>query len=126
VDAKLISTGFELPGYRVTETLGIVRGVASHVRGVVEDLGSVFEALRGKASKTVENLEDQSREDALLWAIRKAEERGANALLGVRYDTFAYTDRQAEVVCYGTAARVERLDQREVPATPSPHPTGAM
>ena len=88
MDSRLVSTGFEFPGYRVVET--------------------------------------QSREEALLWAIKKAEARGANALIGLRYDTFAYTDRQAEVVCYATAARVERLDQRAEESPPSPHPTGAM
>jgi uncharacterized protein YbjQ (UPF0145 family) len=107
VEHHLVSTTFELAGYRIVQQLGVVRGIT--VRSQTP-MGSVSVALQsivgGKITKMVE-LCEQSRNEAFEMMLEHAAELGANAVIGVRYDANELMQGMTEVLAYGTALVVE-------------------
>src|SRR6266849_5907936 len=97
----MITTAFELPGYRVVKTLGLVRGVTVRSRSILGTIGASLETLVGGNITLFEEMCEKTREEALELMIQHAAEHGANAVIGVRYDV-------TEVLAYGTAVQVER------------------
>jgi uncharacterized protein YbjQ (UPF0145 family) len=101
------TTTFELPGYRVTRTLGVVRGIVVRSRSVVGNLGASIQSLFGGNITIYTELCEQAREEAFRLLLTHASELGANAVIGVRYDATELSAGITEVLCYGTAVIVE-------------------
>lgn len=102
------TTAFELPGYRVTRTFGVVRGIIVRSRSVVGNIGAGIQSLFGGNISIYTTLCEQAREDAFRLMLSHAAELGANAVIGVRYDATELTAGVTEVLCYGTAVQVEK------------------
>jgi uncharacterized protein YbjQ (UPF0145 family) len=103
----LVSTGFEIPGYRVTRHLGVVRGVTVRSRSAVGNfLGGLQSIFGGKISAYVA-LAEAARQEAFDHMCQHATEGGANAVVGMRYDANEIMDGITEVLAYGTAVWVE-------------------
>ena len=109
VNDEMITTAFELPGYKVARNLGLVRGVTVRSRSVFGTLGASLETLVGGNITLFEDMCEKTREQALELMMEHAVERGANAVIGVRYDATEISDGVTEVLCYGTAVRVEKV-----------------
>src|SRR5262249_44085979 len=103
----LTTTTFELPGYRVTRSFGVVRGIIVRSRSVIGNIGANFQALFGGNITLYTNLCEQARGDAYRLMLQHAGELGANAVIGVRYDATEIMPGITEVLCYGTAVFVE-------------------
>jgi uncharacterized protein YbjQ (UPF0145 family) len=104
----LTTTTFELPGYRVVKSFGVVRGIVVRSRSIIGNLGAYFQSLVGGNISIYTSLCERTREDAFNQMITHAGELGANALVGVRYDATEIGAGITEVLCYGTAVYVER------------------
>jgi len=104
----MITTAFELPGYRVAKTLGLVRGVTVRSRSILGTIGASLETLVGGNITLFEEMCEKTREEALELMIQHAAEHGANAVIGVRYDATEVMQGVTEVLAYGTAVQVER------------------
>lgn len=109
VDPHFVTTTFELPGYRVTRTLGVVRGIVVRSRSILGTLGASLQTLVGGDITLYTDLCEKAREDAFQRLLDQAGAVGGNALIGVRYDANEVTDGVTEVLAYGTAAIVERV-----------------
>src|SRR5579863_5850776 len=103
----LTTTGFELPGYRITKSFGVVRGIIVRSRSVVGNVGASIQALFGGNITLYTNLCEQAREDTFNMMLTHAGALGANAVIGVRYDATEIAPGITEVLCYGTAVYVE-------------------
>lgn len=103
----LTTTAFDLPGYRVTRSLGVVRGIIVRSRSVIGNLGASLQAMVGGNITLYTSLCERAREDAFSQMLKHAGELGANAVIGVRYDATEIGAGIAEVLCYGTAVFVE-------------------
>ena len=103
----LTTTGFEIPGYRVTKSFGVVRGIIVRSRSVVGNLGASLQSLFGGNISIYTELCEQARDDAFRLMLDHAGEVGANAVVGVRYDATELSPGITEVLCYGTAEFVE-------------------
>jgi uncharacterized protein YbjQ (UPF0145 family) len=101
------TTAFELPGYRVTRTLGVVRGIVVRSRSVIGNLGAAIQSFFGGNISIYTELCEQTREEAFRLMLAHASEQGANAVIGVRYDATELSAGITEVLCYGTAVTVE-------------------
>ena len=112
VDPTLVTTTFDLPGHRTVRTLGLVRGVIVRSRSVVGNIGAALQSLVGGNITLYTELAENAREDAYRLMIEHAAERGANAIVGVRYDANEIADGITEVLAYGTAVIVERVGQQ--------------
>jgi len=108
VNASMVTTAFDLPGYRVAKTLGLVRGVTVRSRSILGTLGASLETLVGGNITLFEDMCEKAREQALDLMLEHAGEHGANAVIGVRYDATEVMQGVTEVIAYGTAVQVER------------------
>jgi uncharacterized protein YbjQ (UPF0145 family) len=104
----LTTTTFELPGYRVIKSFGVVRGIIVRSRSIVGNFGASIQAVFGGNISLYTNLCERTREDAFNLMLTHAGQLGANAVVGVRYDATEIAVGITEVLCYGTAVFVEQ------------------
>lgn len=105
----LTTTTFELPGYRISQSHGVVRGIVVRSRSVIGNLGASIQSFFGGNITLYTELCEQARGDAFNQMLAHAGKLGANAVVGVRYDATEIGNGITEVLCYGTAVSVERL-----------------
>ena len=103
----LTTTTFDLPGYRVLRSMGVVRGIIVRSRSIVGNFGASIQSLFGGNISIYTNLCEQARNEAFQLMLAHAGELGANAVIGVRYDATEVAPGITEVLCYGTAVFVE-------------------
>ena len=106
---QMVSTTFELPGYRVVRTLGVVRGIVVRSRSIFGTVGASLQTLIGGNITLLSNLCEKTRNEAFDLMLQHAGELGANAVVGARYDATEVMQGVTEVLAYGTAAVVERV-----------------
>jgi uncharacterized protein YbjQ (UPF0145 family) len=100
------ATTFELTGFRITKSLGVVRGITVRTRSLpLSIIGSLRTLLGGRAG-IFSDLCESAREESFQLMVAHARKLGANAVVGIRYDTGPMVGA-AEVLCYGTAVVVE-------------------
>ena len=103
----LTTTAFELPGYRIRKSFGVVRGIMVRSRSIVGQIGAGLQTLLGGNISVYTSLCERAREDTFQLMLAHAGELGANAVIGVRYDATEIAPGVTEVLCYGTAVFVE-------------------
>ena len=109
VDASMVTTALELPGYRIVRNLGIVRGIIVRSRSVLGNIAAGLQTIIGGNITILTNLCEKTREDAFELMLQHAAEHGANAVVSMRYDATAVLGGVTEVLAYGTAVQVERI-----------------
>ncbi len=109
VSEQMVTTAFELPGYTITQNLGVVRGIIVRSRSIVANIGAGFQTLIGGNITAWTKLCEETRADAFEIMIQHASELGANAIVGARYDATEVMSGATEVLAYGTAVIVEPL-----------------
>jgi uncharacterized protein YbjQ (UPF0145 family) len=107
MDEEMTTTAFTLDGYRVVHSLGVVRGVTVRSRSLLGTIGAKFETLLGGQITMLTTLCERARADAFDLLLAHAQQRGANAIVGIRYDATEIMAGVTEVLCYGTAVVVE-------------------
>ncbi len=108
IEHGMTTTAFELDGYRVTKSLGIVRGITVRSRSILGTIGAGLQTIIGGNITLLTELCEKTREDAFRLMLDHASAMGANAVVGVRYDATEVMNGVTEVLCYGTAAVVVR------------------
>ena len=106
----MVTTTFTLDGYRIVRNIGIVRGIIVRSRSVFSTIGASLQTLVGGDITLFSNLCEETRSHAFDRMLEHAYEAGANAVLGVRYDATEVMQSVTEVLCYGTAVMVEKID----------------
>ncbi|MGA7919774.1 MAG: YbjQ family protein [Candidatus Acidiferrales bacterium] len=109
VNLNMVTTGFDIPGYRVVKNFGLVRGVTVRSRSVLGTLGASLQTIVGGNITLFEEMCEKTREEALELMLEHASEHGANAVIGMRYDATEVMQGVTEVLAYGTAVQVERV-----------------
>jgi uncharacterized protein YbjQ (UPF0145 family) len=107
MDNRFITTAFDLPGYKIAGTLGLVRGIVVRSRSVVGNLGASFQSFFGGNITIYTTLCEQARREAYEQMSEHATALGANGIIGVRYDATELMPGITEVLCYGTAVLVQ-------------------
>ena len=107
VDPTMVTTTNDLSGYRVNRNLGLARGIVVRSRSILGNIGAGLQALVGGNITLYTELCEKAREDAYELLLQHAAERGANAIIGMRYDANEVSDGITEVLAYGTAVVVE-------------------
>ncbi len=104
-----VTTAFDLPGVRIRRNLGVVRGIVVRSRSIVGSIGAGLQTIVGGNISLFSKLCERTREDAFELMIQHANELGANAIIGARYDATEIMQGVTEVLAYGTAVEVEKL-----------------
>ncbi len=107
MNTSMTTTAFTLDGYPTVRTFGVVRGIIVRSRSIFGTIGAGLQTLVGGNISLLTNLCEKTREDALEQCLDHARALGANAIIGLRYDATEIMQGVIEVLCYGTAVRVE-------------------
>jgi len=110
---QMVTTAFELPNYRISQNLGVVRGIVVRSRNIFATLGATLQTVVGGNITVWTKLCEDTRADAFDIMIQHATEIGANAIVGARYDTTELSTGVTEVLAYGTAVIVEPANPGE-------------
>lgn len=104
-----VTTAFDLAGLKVTRNLGVVRGIVVRSRSIVGTIGAGLQTIVGGNISLFSKLCEQTRNDAFELMLQHANELGANAVIGARYDATEIMNGVTEVLAYGTAVVVEPI-----------------
>ena len=107
---SMTTTTFELHGFRIVETLGVVRGVVVRSRSVFGTIGASVQTLFGGNISLLTELAERTRQQAFDTMLVQAHIAGADAVIGIRYDATELMQGATEVLCYGTAVRVQQVE----------------
>jgi uncharacterized protein YbjQ (UPF0145 family) len=105
----MVTTAFTLDGYRITKTLGLVRGIVVRSRSIFGTIGAGLQTIVGGNITLLSELCEKTREQSYELMCAHADQMGANAIIGVRYDATEVMQSVTEVLCYGTAVVVEPI-----------------
>ena len=106
---NMTSTGFDVPGFRIVDNIGVVRGVVVRSRSVFGTAGAALQTIFGGNISLFTELAERTRRQAFDTMLVQAHQAGADAVIGIRYDANEIMKGVTEVLCYGTAVRVEAL-----------------
>jgi len=109
MQAEMVTTALELPGYRVARNIGVVRGIVVRSRSLVGNIAGGLQTLFGGNITVYTNLCERTRTEAYEMMCGHAEAAGGNAILMVRYDANEIFNGVTEVICYGSAVWVEEV-----------------
>jgi uncharacterized protein YbjQ (UPF0145 family) len=104
----IVVTTNDIPGYRVVQVIGLVRGLTVRSRSVIGNIGGAVQALFGGNISVYTNLAEKAREEAYDLLVDHGRQAGANAILAMRYEANDIMDGITEVLAYGTAVVVEK------------------
>jgi uncharacterized protein YbjQ (UPF0145 family) len=105
---NMVTTAFELDGYRIVRNLGVVRGIIVRSRSVLGTIGAGLQTLIGGNITLLTQLCEKTRGESFEVMLQHAADLGANAIIGARYDATEIMQGVTEVLAYGTAVVVEK------------------
>jgi uncharacterized protein YbjQ (UPF0145 family) len=103
----MVTTALAIPGYRIIRSLGVVRGITVRSRSIVGTFFGGLQTLWGGNITIYTNLCERARSETYQLMCEHAAQRGANAIVSMRYDATELMAGLTEVLCYGTAVVVE-------------------
>jgi len=106
MEPAMTTTAFTLDGFRITKTLGVVRGITVRSRSIFGTIGGSLQTLFGGNITLFTDLCEKTRAEAFDMMVSHAQQIGANAVVGIRYDATEMLQGVTEVLCYGTAVVV--------------------
>jgi len=106
IKTSMVTTTFELPGYKVVQSHGVVRGITVRSRSIVGNFVGGLQSLFGGNITIYTNLCERARSETYSSMCEQAAQTGANAIVGMRYDATELMAGLTEVLCYGTAVTV--------------------
>ena len=104
----LVSTTNDLAGHEIVEVLGEVMGLTVRSRNIGSQLGAGFKSILGGELKGMTKALMDSREQVMQRMVDEAEQKGANAIIAMRFDTSEMGGQWTEICAYGTAVRVRK------------------
>lgn len=111
VTHAMVTTQFELDGFRVVKTLGVVRGIVVRSRSILGTIGASLQTIMGGNITLLTQLCEKTRAEAFDLMLQHAAELGGNAVVGARYDATEIMQGVTEVLAYGTAVMVEPVSR---------------
>ncbi len=109
ITTENVTTAFELPGHTIIQNCGIVRGIVVRSNSVVGNFMAGLQTIVGGNISAFTSMCEQARADAFHEMLQHGAERGANAIIGMRYDANEIAAGVTEVLAYGTAVVVEPI-----------------
>lgn len=104
----VVTTGNDVAGHRISEYLGVVRGIVVRSPNIGQSLVGAFKQLAGGNISQYVDVCEAARHEAYVQMVQHAEAMGAHAVLAMRYDATEFLQGATEVLAYGTAVRIER------------------
>jgi uncharacterized protein YbjQ (UPF0145 family) len=109
MDRTMVTTAFTIDGYKIVKNLGMVRGITVRSRSIFGTIGGSLQTLFGGNISLFTQLCEKTREESFEIMLQHADGMGANAIIGIRYDTTDVLQGVSEVLCYGTAVVIQKI-----------------
>jgi uncharacterized protein YbjQ (UPF0145 family) len=106
---KLITTGLTVEGYKITENLGIVRGIIVRSRSIFGNIGAAFQTIVGGNITLYTELCEKTRNDSFEVMVEHAQQLGADGIISFRYDANEVMQGVTEILAYGTAVKLQKI-----------------
>jgi uncharacterized protein YbjQ (UPF0145 family) len=106
---KLITTGLTIEGYKITENLGIVRGIIVRSRSIFGNIGAAFQTIVGGNITLYTELCEKTRNDSFEVMVEHAQQLGADGIISFRYDANEVMQGVTEILAYGTAVKLQKI-----------------
>ena len=106
-ETMIITTGEEIPGKKIVEVLGVVKGSTVRARNIGRDIGAGFKNIVGGEIKTYTEMANNARDEAFNRMVNQAIEKGANAIIATRFTTSMIMQGASEMLAYGTAVKIK-------------------
>jgi len=103
----IVATTNDVPGHRIVSYVGLVRGITVRSRSVIGNIGGAIQSVFGGNLSIYTDLAETARREAYDLLVQHAQQAGANAIVGMRYDANEIMEGITEVLAYGTAVKVE-------------------
>src|SRR5690625_2064033 len=103
----LIVTTNEIAHKNIIQVLGVTQGSTVQSKHIGRDIGAGLKTIVGGEIKGYSELMVEARTVAMKRMIKEAEKMGANAVVGMRYQTSQVMNAASEVIAYGTAVVIE-------------------
>jgi uncharacterized protein YbjQ (UPF0145 family) len=110
-----VTTGNSLEGYEVSEYLGIVRGIVVRAQTISQGFRGALAQILGGNIRAYEEVCEQARSEAYARMVQHAQERGAHAVIAMRYDATEFAQGVTEVLAYGTAVKLHQFGTSVTP-----------
>lgn len=107
MDAEMVTTALDLPGWRIVRNVGVARGIVVRSRSLVGNFAAGLQTLFGGNISVYTNLCEQARTDSYRMMCDHAALNGANAIVAMRYDANEILSGVTEIICYGAAVVAE-------------------
>jgi len=104
----IVTTGIAITGHEIDHIIGIVRGVVVRSPNIAQSFLGSFQAIGGGNIEMFADVCDQARQHAFDRMVKHAQEMGADAIIGMRYDATEFAQSMTEVLAYGTAVKLKR------------------
>jgi len=101
-----VTTGNSLEGYEIAEYIGIVRGIVVRAQTITQGIRGAFASILGGNIRAYEEVCEQARSEAYARMVQHAQEKGADAVIAMRYDATEFAPNVTEVLAYGTAVKL--------------------
>jgi uncharacterized protein YbjQ (UPF0145 family) len=102
----IVTTGNEVAGRAVAQYLGVVRGIVVRAPNIAQGILGGLKQIVGGNIESYADLCESAREEAYERMVRHAQEMGADAVIGMRYDATEFAQNVTEVLAYGTAVKL--------------------
>ena len=101
----IITTGNNIPGKKITQVLGLVKGSTVRARNIGRDIGAGIKSMIGGEVKTYTEMTMNARDEAYNRMVNDAINKKADAIIGVRFTTSMIMQGASEMLAYGTAVK---------------------
>ena len=105
----IVTTMNDIPGYEVDEVYGEVMGLTVRSRNIGSQIGASLKSILGGELKGMTKALVDSRHEVMARMVAEAEEKGANAVIAMRFDTSEMGPQWTEICAYGTAVRARKV-----------------
>lgn len=109
IHPAMVSSSFDIPGFKITKTFGIVQGLTVRSPGVAGGIAASLQSLGGGKVQALQSLCESARREAFMLMMQDAVRFRANGIISFRYDTTEIGQGLSEVLAYGTAVLAEEL-----------------
>lgn len=103
----IVTTGETVPGRQIGEVLGVVKGNTVRARNIGRDIGAALRGVVGGEVKTYTDMSSNARDEAYNRMVNDAIEKGADAIIGMRFSTSMIMAGASEMLAFGTAVKLK-------------------
>jgi uncharacterized protein YbjQ (UPF0145 family) len=102
----IVTTGNEVEMGRITQYLGIVRGIVVRSPSIGQGIVGGLKSIVGGNIEEFSQVCEAARLEAFNRMLQQAHAIGADAVIGMRYDATEFSQSATEVLAYGTAVKL--------------------